>query len=324
MNDYYHVEKFGRVGVLMGGYSSEREISLKSGNAVFAALKAQGVDVVPLDIVCREKAQILAFIRDAHIDMAFNALHGELGEDGQIQSILEELGITYTGSGVKASRLAINKIATQNCLKLHDVKIPENFSLTQSESKESWAARIESIGGFPVVVKPAAEGSSIGVAIVADLETFEAAAHVAWKSGADILVEKFIKGREFTVSIIDKRPLPVIEICPSSEFFDFRSKYSEGQTKYIVPAKISPVLEGTLQSVALKAYRVLSCADFARVDILVDEDLNHYVLEVNTIPGFTSTSLLPKAAQQTGLNFQQLCLRILELAYGKKKENSTR
>ncbi len=316
-----YIQKFGRVGVLMGGYSSERNISLKSGNAIYEALKSQGIDVIPLDITENEREKIGAFIKNAQIDIAFNALHGKLGEDGEIQSILEELRILYTGSGIKASKLAINKIAAQECLKLHHVKVPDNFHFDSESSLAGLLKEVEAIGGFPVVVKPALEGSSIGINVVSSEDDFDRAVTLALELGTAVLVEKFIQGREFTVSIIDKQPLPVIEICPKGGFFDFDSKYSSSKTEYIVPAKISPILESTLQSVALKAYRLFCCSDFARVDLLLDEDLNHYVLEVNTVPGFTATSLLPKAAKQSGLNFVQLCLKILELAYGKKKEN---
>ncbi len=313
-------DKYGRVGVLMGGVSSEREISLKSGKAIYEALSDSGVNAVALDVQTQETDKIKAFIQEAQIDSAFIALHGTFGEDGQIQSLLEQMDILYTGSGVKASQMAINKVAAQECFKQHNMSVPRNFHLGQADGQVEWESAIESLGGYPVVVKPALEGSSIGVHIVDDAVSFREAVADAGKYGDQILVEQYIQGREFTVSLLDRKPLPVIEICPPEHFFDFDSKYSSAKTRYIVPAKISPILAATLQSIALKAYRLLGCADFGRVDLMVDKDLNHYVLEVNTIPGFTASSLLPKAAAETGLSFNQLCLKILEIAYGTKKE----
>jgi D-alanine--D-alanine ligase len=314
------MQKWGRVGVLMGGYSSERAISLKSGQAIFQALEDLKMDVVPVDIHEKDKAGIRAQIQEAHLDMAFIALHGALGEDGQIQSLLEEMNILYTGSGIRASQLAINKIAAQDCFRRHHVSIPESFALSRAEGADKGIQKVAAMGGFPVVVKPATEGSSIGIQVSQEEEHFRQALVTAWEYGEDVLVERYIDGREFTVSLLDRKPLPVIEICPQHQFFDFDCKYSPAATKYVVPAKISPVLAGTLQSVALKAYRLLGCADFGRVDLIVDQDLNHYVLEVNTIPGFTATSLLPKAAKELGISFHELCLQIMEIAYGKKKE----
>jgi len=316
-----YTKKFGRIGVLMGGYSSEREISLKSGQAIFESLKKQGCDVVALDIVDHSLDKISAFIEDKKMDIAFIALHGALGEDGKIQAILEHLNILYVGSGIAANKLAIDKIKAQEFFKNHNISIPKNFSLRTKTVEDDFSEKIKDIGAFPVVVKPCCGGSSIGISIVNSHQELKESIKILGSSEEKILIEKYIKGREFTVGILNNRPLPVIEVCPKKGFFDYSSKYLSSETRYIVPAQISEVVVATLQSVALKASRLLGCSGFARVDLIIDEDLNHYLLEVNTIPGFTSTSLLPKAANQAGLNFDKLCIKILEWAYGKKKES---
>jgi len=312
-------EQFGRIGVLMGGVSSEREISLKSGHAVIEALKRQDCQIAPIDIIDDNAANILLLLRKAGIDMAFIALHGQLGEDGRIQSILEEANISYTGSGIEASRLAFKKDVSQNLLRKSNIKIPSYVTLSK-EGKVDVQATISELGGFPVIVKPACEGSSIGISLIHSEEEFEGALKYALQFDSTVLVEQYIRGRELTVGILGQQALPVVEICPKHPFFNFEAKYTEGETDYIVPAKISNALAEEFQRTALEVHNVLGCEDFSRVDFMLDSDEQIYALEINTIPGFTSTSLLPKAASEIGLNFDQLVLRLLELAYGKKKE----
>ena len=308
----------GLIGVLMGGYSSEREISLKSGQAIAKALKEAGCQVNAIDIPFKDEEKILDVIHKAKIDVAFIALHGSLGEDGRIQDFLEKSHVPYVGSGVAASRLAINKARTQALFKTAGIPVAEHLIL-ESFSIDR-LSRVLKTFSFPVVVKPACEGSSIGVTIVFEKENLEVALKEAFRYGSDVLVEQYIKGREFTVGILNEAPLPVVEICPANPFFDFKAKYfSQGQTQYIVPAKIDDKLAKMMQSIALKAHQILNCRHFSRVDMMLDEDLNPYVLEVNTIPGFTETSLLPKAASAAGINFTQLCLKLIQLAYGQKK-----
>lgn len=313
-------KQFGRVGVLMGGVSSEREISLKSGQAIVEALLRQGCQAVSLDIVDDEEERILSLLRESGIDVAFIALHGRLGEDGTIQSILEKANIPYTGSGVDASRLAINKVLAQNIFKKNGISIPSYVTLTKGDRFDVGAV-VEKLKGYPVVVKPACEGSSIGISLANAKEELKDAVGYAWQYGDVVLLEQYIEGRELTVGIIGQEALPVVEIRPKCKFFDFEAKYTKGMTDYIVPAEIPKDVSERLQLVALRAHEALGCADLSRVDFMLDADLAYYILEVNTIPGFTATSLLPKAAQQQGISFDQLCFKLTKVAYGKKKEN---
>lgn len=312
-------EQFGRIGVLMGGISSERNISLKSGKAIVEALLRQGFQVVPLDIVNGEEEKILYLLEIANIDVAFIALHGKLGEDGRIQSILEKANIPYTGSGVEASCLAINKAKTQNLFKKCGINVPSYIILIKNDQADVDEA-FARLGAFPIIVKPACEGSSIGINLANTKEELNDALQMAWLYDDTVLLERYIEGRELTVGILGQETLPVVEICPKENFFDFKAKYTEGMTDYIVPAEIPDGVAIKLRQIALKAHQVLGCADFSRVDFMLDADQAYYVLEVNTIPGFTSTSLLPKAAREQGINFDQLCFKLVELAYGKKKE----
>ena len=311
--------QFGRVGVLMGGVSSEREISLKSGKAIAEALLRQGCDVIALDIVDAEHRKISSLIEGSDIDVAFIALHGQLGEDGTIQAILEKMNIPYTGSGVEASRLAINKALAQNLFKKNGINVPSYVTLFRDDDLCAEAV-VEKLSGFPIVVKPACEGSSIGISVAETLEELKRAVECAREYDSTILLEQYIQGKELTVGIIGQETLPVVEICPKHRFFDYEAKYTKGMTDYIVPAEISEDVSSGLQRTALKVHQVLGCTDFSRVDFMLRGDQAYYVLEVNTIPGFTSTSLLPMAAQYQGISFDQLCFKLMELAYGKKKE----
>ncbi len=315
----YLIEQFGNIGVLMGGYSSEREVSIKSGKAVFKALERHGCRVRALDITEKDREKIKQTIAAADLDIAFITLHGRLGEDGTIQSILEDLDIPYTGSGVAASRLALNKVSTQDLFKKNNIHISPYAALTRDREEGALSA-VERIGSFPVVVKPACEGSSIGITIARDPAGLKEALERAWQYGDLALVEKYVQGRELTVGVLDQQALPVVEIRPKGAFFDFTSKYSQGMSEYIVPAEIPQETAFLLQDEALRAHHVLGCEDFSRIDFILGQDGRYCVLEVNTIPGFTSTSLLPKAAQEAGISFEQLCIRIIQLAYGKKKK----
>jgi len=318
---HHDVTQFGTIGVLMGGYSSERDISLKSGRAVYQALKEAGCRVSGLDILFREEKEILSFLKEAKIDVAFIALHGSLGEDGTIQTILEELAIPYSGSGVEASRQAINKIQTQTILKRENIPVAEHVIVKNGLGSDGRdLRRILRHLSFPVVVKPAAQGSSIGVTLVDREENLKGALKTALRYGPEALVERCIPGREFTVGILGEEVLPVIELCPKNRFFDFEAKYQPGMTDYIVPARVPLPVSHALQDAAWGAHRALGCEDLSRVDIMLDEGGSPYVLEVNTIPGFTQTSLLPKAALAAGMDFVQLCLRLVGMAYDKKKK----
>ncbi len=309
-------KKFGTIGVLMGGYSSEREISLRSGKAVAETLQQAGAAVKALDVQLQEPDAIRDFLRQARIDVAFIALHGRLGEDGTIQAILQELRLPYTGSGVAASRTAINKAATQTLFKEQGIPVPELVIVNDKTEKHFF---LNGHLKFPVVVKPACEGSSIGVKIVHEKEELGVALREAFGYGNEVLVERFIPGRELTVGILGTKALPVIEVIPKTKFFDFSAKYQSGETRYDIPARISDRVAGNVQELALRAFHALGCRHLSRVDVMLEDERDPYVLEINTIPGFTSTSLLPKAARVIGLDFAQLCLNIVEMAYGEKR-----
>ncbi|HCI45560.1 MAG TPA: UDP-N-acetylmuramate--L-alanine ligase [Candidatus Omnitrophica bacterium] len=314
----YDIKQLGRIGVLMGGYSSEREISLRSGTAVAESLKRQGGEVVSIDITVRDKEKITSLVRSYILDVAFIALHGRLGEDGAIQSILEEIGVPYTGSGVEASRLALDKVLAQDLFQKSGIQVPAHISLYKQEAAHH-AGLIQAIDFYPVVVKPAREGSSIGISLVRAPGALQDALDKAWKYDDKVLIEQYIPGRELTAGILGDEALAPIEIRPKTEFFDFKAKYSSGATEYIVPAHLPQEVSDNIRQTALAAHRALGCADLSRVDFILAENNAYYVLEVNTIPGFTSTSLLPKAARVMGIDFDRLCLQLAGLAYGKKK-----
>lgn len=315
----YDIKQLGRIGVLMGGYSSEREISLKSGTAVAESLKRQGGEVVSIDITVKDKEKITSLVRSYDLDVAFIALHGRLGEDGTIQAILEEIGVPYTGSGVEASRLALDKVLAQDLFQKSGIQVPARISLYKQEAAHH-AGLVQSIDFYPVVVKPAREGSSIGITLVRAPGALAEALNKAWKYDDKVLIEQYIQGKELTVGILGDEALAPIEIRPKAEFFDFKAKYSSGATEYIVPAHLPQEVADNIRQTALAAHRALGCADLSRVDFILSENGAYYVLEVNTIPGFTSTSLLPKAARVMGIDFDRLCLHLAGLAYGKKKK----
>lgn len=310
--------QYGTIGVLMGGYSSEREISLRSGQAVADALSQEGWRVLALDITSDDVAKIIQQIQASPLDIAFIALHGRLGEDGVIQGILEKLEIPYTGCGVKASQLAFNKILTQKALHSAGLPVAAYYAVTDRKNvdfKTAWAH----IKSTPLVIKPACEGSSIGVHIVRHPSEWEPAFKNALGYGPQVIIEQFIKGREFTAGILDREALPLVEILPKSNFFSFTAKYQKGATQYICPAEIPESLSRKIKKLSLSAAEVLGCEEFARVDLRVDDKEQPFILEVNTIPGFTGTSLFPKAASAAGYNFVQLCEKLLNLALKSKQ-----
>ena len=314
------MEKYGHVGVLMGGCSSEREISLKSGSAVYAALKDAGCRVSPIDIVSIQEADVIRLLQDLKIDVAFIALHGQFGEDGVIQAILEKINIPYSGSDVEASRLAINKVATQELLKSRNVPVAD-YVVVQSREMKNTTNLLKIIKKFPVVVKPANQGSSVGITLVESPDGLLSALEEAFLYDKEVLVERYIKGRELTVGILDQTALPIIEIRSKSKFFDFVAKYQSVTTQYLIPASLPQEISTIVQAIALQAYHALGCRDLSRVDIMLNDEYCPYVLEVNTIPGFTATSLLPKAAKAVGIDFTQLCLKIVELACRRAKKD---
>ncbi|MEK6775367.1 MAG: D-alanine--D-alanine ligase [bacterium] len=292
-----------RIGVLMGGLSAEREISLRSGKAVFEALKRKGYNAVCIDPARDLGLQMLR----RKVDAAFICLHGTPGEDGTVQGLLEFMGIPYTGSGVLASAAAMDKIVAKELLIYHGIPTP---AFEVNENGKTAGKRVP----LPVIVKPAKQGSTIGVTRVKIKKDLEKAIRFARKFGPKVLIEKFVKGRELTVGILDDMPLPVVEVRPMSGFYDFKSKYTPGRTEYLVPAPITGRMARRLQGLALSAHSALGCSGASRVDIMLARGDDPYILEVNTIPGMTETSLLPKAAIEAGISFDDLVERILVMA----------
>ncbi len=308
----------------MGGDSAEREISLKSGEAIYKALKGQGYEIEKIvtshqspvtsqktDTI--RKKEIAEQIRKSGINFAFIALHGGFGEDGGMQLLLEELNIPYSGSGVLASRQAINKILSKEIFRRKKISIPEYEVFGNGFSKKSIDLIIEKLG-FPLVVKPAEQGSSIGVSIVDSKEDLEEKIRFAFQYSKDVIVEKYVNGEEISIAILEERALVPILLIPQSRFYDYRAKYKTGMTKYLLPAPLSEQVSVCLQENALNAHLALGCSVFSRVDLMLDKQKQCFVLEVNTIPGFTEFSLVPKAAQAEGIGFGQLCQRIVELS----------
>ncbi len=293
-----------KIGVLLGGLSAEREVSLRTGEAVLKALKGAGYAATGID-AGRDLAQRLV---QEGVEVAFVALHGRYGEDGTVQGLLEILGLPYTGSGVLASSLALDKAMTKKVLLYHELPTPAFEVFRREEARGDVLARCRR---FPLVVKPVREGSTIGVGIVRTAAELPGALEEAFRHDREVLVEDYIEGIEVTVGVLDGEALPVIQIVPKEGFYDFRAKYTAGQTEYILPAPLEGALYERLRQVAVEACRALGCAGAARVDFMVRER-EFFCLEVNTIPGMTETSLLPKAAQHAGISFSELTQRILE------------
>jgi D-alanine-D-alanine ligase len=297
-----------KVGVIAGGTSSEREVSLRSGQAVFNALQELGYDVVFIDAgidLCKK-------IKNEKIDVAFLALHGGWGENGCIQGFFEVIGIPYTGSGVLASALAMDKEATKKVFLYHGIPFPKFKVVYKNDFVET------SPFSFPCVVKPAQEGSSVGVNIVKNEIEFKFALNEAFRHGKRAIIEEFIEGKEIHIGVLGDKALGGVEVRPKKGFYDYKAKYTKGLTEYILPPEIDEAIYEKLMDLGLKAHKALGCKGGTRVDMILDKDGNSYVLEVNTIPGMTETSLLPKIASLVGYDFKGLVKEILELAL---KEN---
>ena len=297
-----------RVGILMGGMSSEREISLKTGEAIFKALEDRGHAVVRV-LVDQDIDQVL---RQAEIDVAFLALHGTWGEDGCIQGLCELLGIPYTGSGVLASALAMDKLKAKEMFRLYNVPTPPYYGIEASGLDELEEAH--GSFGFPAFVKPRRQGSSVGAGKASDMTELRQLCEEAARFDTQLLVERFVQGKEVAVGVLDGRALGAIEIVPKGGFYDYKSKYQKGQSEYHFPARLTPTRYKGVLNLAERASRSLGCTGATRVDVLVTEGENEYVLEVNTLPGMTPTSLLPKIAAGAGYDFGDLCESILSRA----------
>jgi D-alanine-D-alanine ligase len=294
-----------RIGVLLGGLSSEREVSLRSGEAVLAALTMRGHDAVPIYV----DGDVDVALRQERIDAAFIALHGRGGEDGCVQGLLEMLGIPYTGSGVLASALAMHKGKAKELFRLHNLPTPAYYVLTAADALDLTA--VHGDFGFPCVVKPIREGSSVGVAICQTAEELAPAVERALCFDDELLVERYISGQEVSVAILGDRAIGAVEIAPRSGFYDYSHKYTRGATDYFVPPRLSPERYRGVLVQALRAHTALGCRGATRVDMIVSESGNEFVLEVNTVPGLTPTSLVPKIADAAGISFGELCEMML-------------
>lgn len=297
----YPVEAFGRVAVLLGGESGEREVSIQSGQAVLAALVRQGVDAHAFDPKHQEMSELEAF------DRVFIALHGRFGEDGTVQRILDSMRIPYTGSGVTASAIGMDKWQTKLKWAEAGVVTPA-FELVNAHSD---FAAIETKLGLPLFVKPANEGSSIGISKVKQAGELKAAYALAAQADPLVIAEQYIGGGEYTVGILGDIALPIIRIVPKTEFYDYDAKYIRDDTEYLCPCGLSAVIEAKIQQEALEAFKAIGCRGWGRVDFLMDESGQHYFLELNTSPGMTSHSLVPMAAKAAGISFDRLVMTIL-------------
>ncbi len=300
------------VAVLAGGSSSEREVSQRSGQAVHTALSGLGMS-------CRLVDPVDGFIdtlKKMPCDIVFIALHGQFGEDGTVQAMLEEAGLCYTGSGVEASARAFDKAKAQGVLKANGLPVPEFVVLHHPSDVKSIPWQV------PFVVKPAKGGSSVGVSIVGGASEAERACRLAFEHSDEVLVEEYIRGRELTVGILGDEALPVGEIMVQRSFYDYEAKYGNAGTRYEFPAALPERTAAELRALALKAHRVLGCEIMSRVDFMLSSSGKPFILEVNSIPGLTNKSLLPKAAMAKGIDFPTLCVKILDLSFKRRRSKS--
>ena len=298
--------KLGKVAVLLGGRSAEREISLRSGAMILQALLARGVDAHAFDTGLRGLDELMA----ERFDRVFVALHGRFGEDGTVQGALELMGLPYTGSGVMASALAMDKWRTKLVWQSLGISTPAHALL---DADSDWAGVVAELG-LPIMVKPACEGSSIGISKVTSIEQLQGAYAAAARHDSVVLAERFIEGEEFTAAILGEEALPLIRLETPRVFYDYEAKYHANDTRYLIPCGLSVERERTLQALALSAFRAVGAQAWGRVDLMVDKTGQAYCLEVNTVPGMTDHSLVPMAARAAGIAFDQLVLRILGAA----------
>ena len=298
------MKTLGKVAVLMGGDSNERAVSLLSGDAVFHALKRLGIEVEAFDPSERDIEEIKRY------DKVFIALHGRGGEDGSIQAFLNSKNIAYTGSDSSSSAIGMDKLKTKLLWRSLNISTPDFLQVTE---KNSYNDIVKAIGS-PFFIKPSNEGSSIGIDKVKNEQQYREAFLKTSKIDANVIVEKFVDGEEFTVAIVNNKTLPIIKIKPSNEFYDYEAKYLKDDTQYICPSGIEKSKEALIAKEALNAFKAIGCSGWGRVDFMMDKDGNHYFIEVNTSPGMTSHSLVPMAAKELGINFDELVLEILKTA----------
>ncbi len=297
-------EEFGRVAVLMGGSAAERKVSLNSGAAVFAALQRKGVDATAIDVT----GSAIDALKGKQIDRVFNIVHGRGGEDGVLQAVLEVLDIPYTGSGVLASALSMDKMRTKLCWLGYGLPTPKWYLLKSTDDLDCC---IENLG-FPVIVKPANEGSSIGMSKANNRDELAKALQVTAEFNCDIFAESWVVGKEYTVGLLNGEALPVIRLETPNAFYDYEAKYNANTTKYHCPSGLSADQEKQLQQLAVTASDVVGVKGWARVDVFIDESGQPQLIEINTVPGMTDHSLVPMAAKQAGIEFDELVWRILE------------
>lgn len=298
------LSNIGKVAVLMGGHSAEREISLLSGNAVLAALRRRGVDAHAFD----PSERALEDLKRERFSRAHIALHGRLGEDGTVQGALELLGIPYTGSGVMASAIAMDKWRTKLIWQAVGVPTPRYELLTEKSDFDAAAKKL----GLPIIVKPVCEGSTIGLSKVTAAKDLRDAYQRAAQYDRLVIAEEFVAGQELTVGILNGSPLPLVRIQPAVELYDYQAKYFSDDTKYFCPSGLPPAVESAIQEQALQAYDIIGCEGWGRVDVILTNEGKPYFLEVNTSPGMTNHSLVPMAAKQKDIEFDELVLRILK------------
>jgi len=296
-------QDFGKVAVLMGGISAEREISLLSGMAVLNALQASGVDAHKVDAT----PDNIGELKRMGFDRAFIVLHGRWGEDGVVQGALQAIGMPYTGSGVLGCALAMDKVRTKQVWQSLGLPTAKYRVLKSENDLEGLVAEL----GLPIFLKPAREGSSVGIGKVNNEADLLAAYRTTALVGDDVLAEQFLSGMELTVSILDGQALPAVRMAPANEFYDYEAKYQSNDTQYFCPAGLSDELEANVRALALKAFEALDCSHWGRVDVMLDHSEQPVLLETNTVPGMTDHSLVPMAAQAVGISFEQLVVRIL-------------
>lgn len=301
-------EAFGKVAVLMGGSAAEREVSIKSGKAVLQALKRKGVHAVGVDV----KEDLVRPLLDKGYDRVFNIIHGRGGEDGVLQGLLESMGIPYTGSGVMASALSMDKLRTKLCWLGQGLATPGWHLLQIEQDLEQCIEKL----GFPLMVKPALEGSSIGMSKASNREELFSAWELASKYLCDVYAEAWVEGNEYTVGVLSNEVLPVIRLETANVFYDYEAKYFSDETQYHCPSGLDEQSEKTLQELALKACKVIGVRGWARVDVFIDKKDQPQLIEVNTVPGMTDHSLVPMAAKAAGVDFDDLVWRILETSMG--------
>ncbi len=297
--------KYGKVAVLLGGESNEREISIQSGNAVFNALQSLNIDTFLVD----PKRNSLDLIKES--DRAFICLHGKDGEDGKIQSYLDEIKIPYTGSDAKSSKLGMDKFLSKSLWHSRGVNTPAFIKINKETSFKFIVEQL----GIPFFIKPANSGSSLGISKISEKSQFHNSFEVAYEEDSTVIAETMINGREFTLPILNNEPLSVVEICPKTDFYDYEAKYHRNDTQFICPTDLSEVILKSIKKLSLESFKILGCTGWGRVDLIIDNNNNIFFIEANTIPGMTNQSLVPLSAHNSGIIFEELVLKILDTSY---------